>query len=68
VAILLEFYTLWRSLRLEDDEVIEYRKTLRWFAASVILLIASLVLAQIWSVGQPSDAAERAQPQHFLGR
>jgi hypothetical protein len=50
VAILLELYTLWRSLRLEDDEASEYRKTLRWFVASVVVLIVSLVLAQIWSV------------------
>jgi peptidoglycan biosynthesis protein MviN/MurJ (putative lipid II flippase) len=51
-AILLELYALWRALRLEDNEAGEYRKTLRWFVASVVVLIMSLVLAQVWSSWQ----------------
>ena len=45
LAILLELVALWRSLRLEDDDEGEYRKTLRWFVASVGMLLASLLLA-----------------------
>jgi hypothetical protein len=45
IAILLELYSLWRALRLEDDEASEYRKTLRWFIASIIVLFLSLLLA-----------------------
>jgi hypothetical protein len=45
VSIFLELYALWRALSLEDDEAGEYRKTLRWFIASVVVLIVSLLLA-----------------------
>jgi uncharacterized membrane protein YidH (DUF202 family) len=47
VAILLEFYALWRSLQLEDDEESEYRMTLRWFMASVVVLLVSITLASL---------------------
>ncbi len=46
-AIALELYALWRSLRLEDDDPTEYRKTLNWFVASIVALVISLVIAQI---------------------
>ena len=45
VAIFLELYALWRALSLEYDGASEYRKTLRWFIASVVVLIVSLLLA-----------------------
>ena len=45
VAILLELFTLWRSLLPEDDDDPVYRVTLRWFLASVATLAASLLLA-----------------------
>jgi uncharacterized membrane protein YidH (DUF202 family) len=47
VAILLEFYALWRSLQLEDDEESEYRMTLRWFMASVAALLVSITVASL---------------------
>ena len=47
VAILLEFYALWRSLQLEDDEECEYRMTLRWFMASVAVLLVSITVASL---------------------
>ena len=47
VAILLEFYALWRSLQLEDDEESEYRMTLRWFMASVAVLLVSITVASL---------------------
>ena len=34
VAVGLQIYALFRSLRLEDDEASEYRKTVAWFIAS----------------------------------
>ena len=45
-AIVLEFYSLWRSLRLEDDDPDEYRTTLRWFVVSIVVLVISLMFAQ----------------------
>jgi hypothetical protein len=50
VAIALQFVALWRSLQLEDDEAHEYRKTLRWFLASVFGLMISMLLAEISSM------------------
>jgi hypothetical protein len=47
VALLLEFYALWRSLQLEDDDEREYRTTLGWFLTSIFVLLASLVLAAL---------------------
>ncbi len=47
LAILLELVALWRSLRIEDDDESEYRKTLRWFVVSIGALMASLLLAAL---------------------
>jgi len=47
IAILLEFVALWRSLQLEDDEPSEYRKTLRWFLASIVVLLISIFFAAL---------------------
>jgi hypothetical protein len=47
LAITLELTALWRSLQLKDDNVIEYRITLRWFLASIIMLFISLVTAAL---------------------
>lgn len=46
-AIILELIALWRSLQLEDDYVAEYKRTLRWFLASITVLLVSLVLAAL---------------------
>lgn len=51
VAILIEFYTLWRSLQLADDNEAEYRITLRWFMASVAVLLVSIVVASLAAAG-----------------
>ena len=51
VAILIEFYTLWRSLQLTDDNEAEYRITLRWFMASVAVLLVSIVVASLAAAG-----------------
>lgn len=47
LATILQIVALWRSLQLEDDDVREYRKTLRWFLSSIVILLISLVLAAI---------------------
>jgi len=49
VAIVLQLVALFRSLRLEDHEPTEYRKTVRWFIASAIALLLGLSSAMIES-------------------
>jgi 4-amino-4-deoxy-L-arabinose transferase-like glycosyltransferase len=48
-AILLQIVALYRSLRLEDEAEDEYRKTVRWFVASAVLLFLGLIAA-LWEV------------------
>src|SRR4051794_7741417 len=47
LAVILELFALWRSLQPEDDDLPVYRVTLRWFAASVVLLLVSVLLAAL---------------------
>ena len=47
VAILLQVVALFRSLRLEDDEPREYRKTVKWFIASAAALVLALLFAVV---------------------
>ena len=47
VAVVLQLVALWRSLQIEDDDVLEYKKTLRWFLWSVFLLMASLICSYV---------------------
>jgi hypothetical protein len=47
LAIVLELFTLWRSLQLKDDQVREYQRTLRWFVTSLVVLMISLVIAAL---------------------
>lgn len=44
-AVTLQIFALFRSLRVEDDEVSEYRKTVRWFLASAVALLVGLLIA-----------------------
>ena len=39
--------TLWRSLQVEDDAVPVYKKTLRWFLGSTILLVMGVLLSAL---------------------
>jgi hypothetical protein len=39
--------TLWRSLQVEDDETPVYKKTLRWFLGSTILLVMGVLLSAL---------------------
>jgi hypothetical protein len=47
LAVLLQIFALYRSLRLEDETPDEYRKTVRWFIASAVLLLLGL-MAALW--------------------
>ncbi len=45
IATVVELVALWRSLQPEDEILKEYRLTLRWFLASTVLLLLSLIIA-----------------------
>ncbi|ALM84177.1 hypothetical protein [Bordetella sp. N] len=47
LATLLQILTLYRALRLEDEAEDEYRKTVRWFIASALVLLLGLTAA-LW--------------------
>jgi len=47
LAVALQIFVLFRSLRLEDDEVGEYRKTVAWFIASAVALLVGLLFAVV---------------------
>lgn len=47
LAVALQIYTLFRSLRVEDDEVAEYRKTVAWFISSAVVLLVGLLFAVV---------------------
>ena len=46
-AVALQLYALFRSLRPEDDEEREYRRTVAWFIASAVVLLVGLLSALI---------------------
>lgn len=47
IPILMEIYALFRSLRLADDDVVEYTKTVQWFIASVAAMLVAILLAAV---------------------
>ena len=47
ISIVGQVVTLWRSLQIEDDEPAEYRKTLRWFLGSTIVLLIGVALSAL---------------------
>ena len=49
LAVVLQIVALFRSLRIEDDDAGEYRKTVRWFVVSAAVLLVGLVLAVVVS-------------------
>ena len=50
VAVVMQIIALFRSLRIADNDEIEYGKTVGWFVASaVVLLIAVLVAVVVFS-------------------
>jgi len=46
-AVLLQIVALVRSLRLEDNDPNEYRKTVNWFASSAVALLIGLLVATV---------------------
>lgn len=57
LAVDMQIFALWRSLRVEDDDVAAYRVTLRWFVSSAAVLLLSLMVAQLAYSGLFGDAA-----------
>jgi len=47
IAVGLQIIALFRSLRLEDDDAKEYRKTVIWFIASAVALLLGLLFAVV---------------------
>ena len=47
LAIALQIFALFRSLRIEDSVAAEYRKTVTWFTASAVALLLGLLLAGV---------------------
>jgi len=47
LAVVVQMVALWRSLQIKDDDESEYKKTLRWFLSSAILLMVSLVFSYL---------------------
>jgi hypothetical protein len=45
LAVLGQIRALYRALMVADNDEHEYRKTVRWFVASAIVLLAGLVLS-----------------------
>jgi len=42
VAVVMQIIALFRSLRIADDDEIEYRKTVGWFVASAVVLFSGV--------------------------
>ena len=47
LAVLLQIVALIRSLRLEDDDPNEYRRTVRWFTSSAVVMMLGMLLAAV---------------------
>ena len=47
VAVVMQIVALVRSLRIEDSDPREYRQTVKWFAASAVVLLVGLLIAAV---------------------
>ena len=47
IAVVLEIIALFRALNVADDDEHEYRKTVKWFIASAVVLLAGMLLALV---------------------
>ena len=43
ISICIQLFTLWRALQPDDEQILVYKVTLRWFATAVLLLVGSFV-------------------------
>src|SRR5689334_16838295 len=50
-SIAMQIFTLWRSLRLADDNRTQYERTLNFFMVSAVALAISLFVATLASAG-----------------
>jgi len=55
IAVSLQIVALFRSLRLEDDDPDEYRKTVMWFTTSAVVLLVGLVFTTVVFAGAPES-------------
>ena len=55
IAIALQLIALFRSLRLEDDNPVEYRRTVVWFLVSALALVLGLLIAAFELSGTPDS-------------
>jgi hypothetical protein len=58
-SIAMQIFTLWRSLRLADDNKQQYERTLNFFIISAVLLAISLFVATVTFVGVSGDTPAR---------
>jgi hypothetical protein len=63
IPILFEIFALFRSLRIADDDEIEYTKTVRWFIASVIGMLVAILLAALILSGAFESGVSTPTPQ-----
>jgi hypothetical protein len=54
VAVVLQIVALFRSLRPEDDDEREYRKTVTWFVASAVVLLVGVLVSVVVFTGLPA--------------
>ena len=47
LAVLLQLVALFRALQPEDDEEPEYRRTVKWFIASAVILLIGFLFALV---------------------
>jgi hypothetical protein len=47
VAVVLQIIALYRALDVADDDEPEYKKTVRWFIASAVVLLVGMILALV---------------------
>jgi hypothetical protein len=64
ISICIQLYTLWRALQPDDEKILVYRITLRWFAAAVLLLVLSFVTNVVASLvyGETDERHLAEQP------
>jgi NO-binding membrane sensor protein with MHYT domain len=55
IAVIMQIVALVRSLRLEDNDPNEYRKTVKWFAASAVALLVGLLVATVVFASGPAS-------------
>jgi hypothetical protein len=46
-AVVLQIIALFRALNVADDDEHEYRKTVKWFIASAVVLLVGMILALV---------------------